>query len=119
MPDVTVNDGDNYTLPPCGFTPPAGQVFDQWEADGTKYNPGDIINNIIADLSVKAIWKAKPATPYIPSTTIPSTEEDQTPEEWITLETVVNEKTYPKQSLPRVGNGRTPYQFIRHLRTTS
>ena len=105
MPDVTVNDGDNYTLPPCGFTPPAGQVFDQWEADGTKYNPGDIINNIIADLSVKAIWKAKPATPYIPSTTIPSTEEDQTPEEWITLETVVNGKTYTARSTKNAFNG--------------
>ena len=105
MPDVTVNDGDNYTLPPCGFTPPAGQVFDQWEADGTKYNPGDIINNIIADLSVKALWKAKPATPYIPSTTIPSTEEDQTPEEWITLETVVNGKTYTARSTKNAFNG--------------
>ena len=105
MPDVTVNDGDNYTLPSCGFTPPAGQVFDQWEADGTKYNPGDIINNIIADLSVKAIWKAKPATPYIPSTTIPSTEEDQTPEEWITLETVVNGKTYTARSTKNAFNG--------------
>lgn len=40
MPDVTVNDGDNYILPDCGFTAPSGQIFDQWDVGGTKYNVG-------------------------------------------------------------------------------
>ncbi len=64
MPDVTVNDGDNYILPDCGFTAPSGQIFDQWDVGGTKYNVGDTIRNITANRTIKAIWKPASLTTY-------------------------------------------------------
>ena len=66
MANGTVHDGDNYTLPPCTFTPPAGKVFDQWEAGENKYNPGDSINNITTNLRMKALWKTNSPTPPNP-----------------------------------------------------
>ena len=77
MADVTKNKGESFTLPACGFIPPAGKEFKAWQVDGTEKNVGD---NIVlnGDKIIKAVWKDKgsvpptppvPPTPYIPGPT--------------------------------------------------
>lgn len=36
MSDVTKNKDEQYTLPVCAFTPPAGKEFKAWQVDGTE-----------------------------------------------------------------------------------
>ncbi len=62
MRAVTVelaNGAYTYTLPLCGFTPPAGCHFLCWESyDGTRrYEPGDTLT-LTGSTKVKAIWEA-------------------------------------------------------------
>ena len=56
MTPMTVTTGQSLMLPSCTFTPPAGKVFDKWEINGTKYDAGEAVNNIISDTVVKATW---------------------------------------------------------------
>ncbi len=56
MPDDTVVRGLNYTLPDCTFTPPEGMMFDTWDVGA----PGESVA-IVANSTVKAMWKEKPA----------------------------------------------------------
>ena len=70
MADVTKNKGESFTLPACGFTPPAGKEFKAWQVDGTEKNVGD---NIVlnGDKTIKAVWKdigSVPPTPPVPPT---------------------------------------------------
>ena len=70
MADVTKNKGESFTLPACGFTPPAGKEFKAWQVDGTEKNVGD---NIVlnGDKIIKAVWKdigSLPPTPPVPPT---------------------------------------------------
>jgi len=51
MPAVTVEKGTKYTLPACGFTPPAYRIFDAWD----KGDPGEEIE-ITGDTVIKAEW---------------------------------------------------------------
>ena len=70
MADVTKNKGEPFTLPACGFIPPAGKEFKAWQVDGTEKNVGD---NIVlnGDKIIKAVWKdigSVPPTPPVPPT---------------------------------------------------
>lgn len=60
--NISVNKGDNYTLPKCNFAPPSGQEFDVWLVYGQRHEPGDNIQ-ITEDTNVVALWKNKPVTP--------------------------------------------------------
>ncbi|MBP5492583.1 MAG: DUF4214 domain-containing protein [Clostridiales bacterium] len=53
MEPITGVEDDPIALPDCGFTAPAGYVFDGWDAG----NPGDTIV-VASDMTVKAVWKA-------------------------------------------------------------
>ena len=71
MADVIKTKDESYTLPACGFTPPAGKEFKAWQVDGTEKNVGDkIVLN--GDKNIKAVWKdigslpPTPPTPYTP-----------------------------------------------------
>ncbi len=55
MESVQVKKNSWYTLPECGFAPPAGKEFRCWLA-GTYVNPGSTINPGM-DTVVKAVWK--------------------------------------------------------------
>ena len=52
MKPVTVNEGQLYSLPSCGFTPPRGYRFDKWDqgAVGSKIE-------IKGPVSLNAVWK--------------------------------------------------------------
>ena len=52
MADVSVTQGEKYTLPDCSFTPPEGKVFDKWDLGA----PGEEIE-VTSDLVLKAVWK--------------------------------------------------------------
>ena len=52
MADVSVTEGEKYTLPDCSFTPPEGKVFDKWDLGA----PGEEIE-VTSDLVLKAVWK--------------------------------------------------------------
>lgn len=56
MPSVKVEDGDDYELPSCTFTAPAGKVFDAWSIDDEEKAPGEIIV-VEEDKTVTALWK--------------------------------------------------------------
>lgn len=60
--NISVNKGDNYTLPKCNFAPPSGQEFDVWLVYGQRHEPGDNIQ-ITEDTNVVALWKNKPVIP--------------------------------------------------------
>ena len=59
--------GQYYYLPECGFTAPAGQVFDHWEAsceEGEEKQPGDYFTapyiwseNDVVTITVTAYWR--------------------------------------------------------------
>ena len=70
MAAVTKNKGESFTLPACGFTPPAGKEFKAWQVDGTEKNVGDNIE-VNGDKNIKAVWKdigSVPPTPPVPPT---------------------------------------------------
>ncbi len=52
MADVSVTEGEKYTLPECSFTPPEGKAFDKWDLGA----PGEEID-VTGDLVLKAVWK--------------------------------------------------------------
>ena len=56
MNPVTVPANTIYTLPACGFTPPAGMQFKAWMLGSTEFAPGD---SIIVDCNAEfvALWK--------------------------------------------------------------
>ena len=60
MADITDYYGA-YILPECGFTPPAGKVFDCWMILGAEKDAGTKIN-ISVNTSVIAVWKDAPAS---------------------------------------------------------
>lgn len=65
MSEVEVDRDSEYTLPECGFTPPADKEFDKWqlEMNGfTKFaNKGEGFK-VLYDTVVKPIWKDKAVT---------------------------------------------------------
>lgn len=63
MASETVAKNVKYTLPECGFTPPASSLFKAWEVKGTEYSVGSEIT-ITEDTTVKAIWKAEGSITY-------------------------------------------------------
>ena len=56
MAAAEVKENADYALPACTFTAPAGKEFDQWDkgAVGTSVK-------VTADMTIKAVWKDKPA----------------------------------------------------------
>jgi len=58
MEEVSVQAGEKLTLPPNGFSAPASQVFDAWDAGA----PGTQID-VTGNRTVKAIWKEQAAAP--------------------------------------------------------
>ena len=63
MADVTINAGETYVLPECGFTAPAGKEFKYWKVGGAGKAVGDSII-VNADTKVKALWKDKTPETY-------------------------------------------------------
>ena len=58
MQSVSVGYYDSYTLPECGFTPPAGKAFDRWNG-GSSYgykHPGTSVT-ILQDATFAAEWR--------------------------------------------------------------
>jgi hypothetical protein len=49
-----VNEGEDYILPECEFTPPEGKVFDRWDK-----GPAGASVKVTEDITIKAIWKDK------------------------------------------------------------
>ncbi len=113
--DDFVTHGRDYTLPACTFIPPAGQIFDQWEVGGTKYNVGDTISNITAALSVKAHWKTKPTPPPAPPTpsvpSAPATPTESLEDEFITLKTSLKSKSYTAEGIRSAFNGAIKFEI--------
>ena len=61
MQPMKVKSGENFTLPECTFTPPAGKEFAGWLAVNGKVHPaGEVVTSSI-DQSFKATWKDKEA----------------------------------------------------------
>ena len=61
MDEETVKKGDSFKLPANGFAPPAGKEFNGWQIDGKTYKVGESIT-VNGDVTVKALWKDKPAS---------------------------------------------------------
>ena len=65
MSEVEVDRDSEYTLPECGFTPPADKEFDKWqlEMNGfTKFaGPGEAFK-VLSNTTVMPIWKDKAVT---------------------------------------------------------
>ncbi|MBQ9438194.1 MAG: InlB B-repeat-containing protein, partial [Lachnospiraceae bacterium] len=59
MPAAEVEEGASYALPSCSFIPPAGRVFDRWDAG----EAGDRVT-VYEDMVFKAVWKKAAATSY-------------------------------------------------------
>lgn len=62
MEPVVVNQGTQYVLPACTFTPPTGKEFAGWGVDGSEYaeppkiyDVGEAID-VNTDVTVSAIW---------------------------------------------------------------
>jgi len=61
MADVTQNGGISYEIPGCGFTN-TGHSFLGWSTSangGVEYKPGDVINPLLNDLTLYAVWENK------------------------------------------------------------
>ena len=56
MNPVTVPANTVYTLPACGFTPPAGKQFKAWQLGSTEFAPGDTIK-VDSNAEFVALWK--------------------------------------------------------------
>ena len=56
MTAVTVESGETWTLPACGFTAPAGMRFKAWKVGETEYAAGDSVT-ISANTIVTAVWE--------------------------------------------------------------
>ena len=56
MNPVEVPANTSYTLPACGFTPPAGMQFKAWMLGSTEFAPGDTIK-VDSNAEFVAIWK--------------------------------------------------------------
>ncbi len=64
MANVSVPNGEQYTLPACAFVAPSNKEFKAWDIGGTEYTPGT--NYTVTDnTTVTAIWKDKVAIPII------------------------------------------------------
>ena len=61
MEDDYLYAGDIYVVPKCTFTAPEGKEFRCWSFNGKTYYPGDYLQLIKSDITVKAIWKDKEA----------------------------------------------------------
>lgn len=65
MPEVEVNRDSEYTLPECGFTPPADKEFDKWQLEINGFakfaGPGEAFK-VLSNTTVMPIWKDKVVT---------------------------------------------------------
>ncbi|MBQ8072872.1 MAG: InlB B-repeat-containing protein [Clostridia bacterium] len=56
MESLTVGQGEQLTLPECGFTPPSADYsFDRWQIGGALYNPGSTVT-ITGNTTISAVW---------------------------------------------------------------
>ena len=56
MIPAEVNEGEEYTLPECGFTAPSNKAFKAWSVGGEEKQPGDKIT-VSANTTVTAVWQ--------------------------------------------------------------
>ena len=61
MASVEIEEGTQYTLPACTFTPPAGMVFDVWQVGGREREPGYELR-VNESVTITALWKDEPVT---------------------------------------------------------
>ena len=68
MPDATAFEGQPFTLPACGFTPPAGKAFAGWlfSADESTCRPGDSVS-LTGNAAFTAIWEDGISAAYEPN----------------------------------------------------
>lgn len=69
--DEVTTETQEWTLPACSFTPPAGQVFEGWVVGDTSYSVGEFITLSEGTTNIKAQWKDQPTdsdtdTPRVP-----------------------------------------------------
>lgn len=55
MPYQAAARKEKVLMPECGFTPPAGKVFDHWESDGSVFRAYDSYT-VINDRTFTAVW---------------------------------------------------------------
>ena len=77
MESESVNAGESYTLPDCGFTAPTGKTFDAWSIGEETYKAGDAYT-VNADTTVKAVWKDSEEPATDPVEPVPADSEDPT-----------------------------------------
>ena len=56
MITAEVNEGEEYTLPRCGFTAPSNKTFKAWSVGGEEKKPGNKIT-VSANTTVTAVWQ--------------------------------------------------------------
>ena len=65
MSEVEVDRDSEYTLPECGFTPPADKEFDKWQLEMNGFakfaGPGEAFK-VLSNTTVMPIWKDKAVT---------------------------------------------------------
>lgn len=65
MSEVEVDRDSEYTLPECGFTPPADKEFDKWQLEINGFakfaGPGEAFK-VLSNTTVMPIWKDKAVT---------------------------------------------------------
>ena len=65
MSEVEVDRDSKYTLPECGFTPPADKEFDKWQLEINGFakfaGPGEAFK-VLSNTTVMPIWKDKAVT---------------------------------------------------------
>ncbi len=82
MITADVKEGEEYTLPKCGFTAPAGKQFKAWSVGSSEKKPGNKIT-VSANTTVSAVWQDLVEGPTITITGLTAPQAGQSAEEWI------------------------------------
>ena len=84
MITAEVNEGEEYTLPKCGFTAPSNKTFKAWSVGGEEKQPGDKIT-VSANTTVTAVWQdlVEGPTITITITGLTAPQAGQSAEEWL------------------------------------
>ena len=82
MITADVKEGEEYTLPKCGFTAPAGKQFKAWSVGGSEKKPGNKIT-VSANTTVSAVWQDLVEGPTITITGLTAPQAGQSAEEWL------------------------------------
>ena len=76
MDPITVEEGEGYTLPECGFTAPEGKQFKAWSVDGRELAAGETIT-VNGNVKITAVWE-NVSSSDTPKTDTPKTDTSKT-----------------------------------------